>query len=122
VRHGPINPGPLDDLIASSFRSGAYTATTLSESTTFYRVYGGGAKKIGSYWTRTKPAGPFQSQLDYALAPQWGNTANNMVTIRVPKGVTIYEGFAAPQSTGVGHLYGGGNQVFIPRVNPTWIQ
>jgi hypothetical protein len=35
----------------------------------------------------------------------------------VPSGRTVYEGFAAPQ----GGLVGGGSQVVIPNVNPTWI-
>ncbi len=99
-----MNPGPLDDATAATFRSGSYTATTTSETTTLYRVYGGNAGKLGPYWTRTKPSGPLQSQLDSALAPQWGNTAENVVRIQVPKGTAIYEGAAAPQSTGVGQI------------------
>ena len=31
--------------------------------------------ELGPYWTRTKPLGPLQSQLDSALVPKWGNTA-----------------------------------------------
>ncbi|MEQ3695553.1 MAG: RHS repeat-associated core domain-containing protein [Pseudomonadales bacterium] len=122
VRHGPTNPGPLADDVAATFRGGSYTATTTSETTTLYRVYGGSAGKLGPYWTRTKPSGPLQSQLDSALNPQWGNTANNVVSIKVPKGTQIFEGAAAPQPTGVGQILGGGNQVYIPRVNPKWIQ
>ena len=117
-----MNPGLLDDAVASTFRSGTYTANTLSEGTMLYRVYGGNAGKIGSYWTRTKPSGPLQSQLDSALAPQWGNSASKIVSMRVPKGTTIYEGSAASQSTGVGQILGGGGQVYIPNINPNWIQ
>ena len=69
-----------------------------------------------------KPTGPLQSQLDSALAPQWENTATKVVSMRVPKGATIYEGAAASQSTGVGQIIGGGSQVYIPKVNPKWIQ
>ena len=101
----------LDDATAATFRGGSYTAMTTSETITLYRVYGGNAGKLGPYWTRTKLSGPLQSQLDSALAPQWGNTANNVVSIRAPKGSTIYEGAAAPQSTGVGQILGGGDQV-----------
>jgi RHS repeat-associated protein len=122
VRYGPTNPGPLDDAAAATFRSGSYTVTTVSKTTTLHRVYGGSAGKLGHYWTRTKPSGPLQSQLDSALAPQWGNTAQHVVNIRVPKGTTIFEGAAAPQSTGVGQILGGGNLVYIPRVDPKWIQ
>jgi hypothetical protein len=40
-----------------------------------------------------------------------------VAAIRVPAGTTIYEGFAAPQ----GGLVGGGSQVFIKNVDPSWI-
>ncbi len=122
VRYGPMNPGPLPDDIADTFRSSSYTGITLSVNTTLYRVYGGSAGPIGSYWTRTMPAGPLQSQLDSALAPQWGNTATGISTIQVPSGTTIYEGFAAPQSTGVGSILGGGSQVYIPNVDTNWLR
>lgn len=41
VRHGPLNPGPLPEAVANTFRSGSYTANTLGEATTLYRVHGG---------------------------------------------------------------------------------
>ena len=68
--------------------------------------------------TRTPQNGGLQSQVDLALNPQWGNNATSVTTVIVPKGTTIYEGFAAPQ----GNLVGGGNQVYIPaeRLNPIW--
>jgi len=118
IRWGPLNgPGPLGADTAATFRGGSYTESALSEDTTLYRVYGGNAGPLGSYWTRTAPAGPLQSTIDSALNPAWGNTAQNVSTIVVPKGTTIYEGFAAPQ----GGLLGGGSQVYIPKVNPTWL-
>lgn len=122
VRYGPHNAGPLDDAIASTFRSSSYTMSELSEATTLYRVYGGQAGKLGSYWTRTRPAGPLQSQLDSALNPAWGNSATSVATARVPAGTTIYEGAAAAQPiAGGGSLLGGGSQVYIPRVDPAWL-
>lgn len=121
VRYGPTNPGPLSEAVANTFRGGSYTATTLAEETTLYRIYGGSAGPMGSYWTRAAPTGPLQAQLDLALIPSWGNTATKVSTIRVPAGSTIYEGFAAPQATGVGELLGGGSQVFVPKVNPGWL-
>jgi RHS repeat-associated protein len=113
----PVNPGPLPSSIASTFRSASYEAKILEESTAFYRVYGGKADKIGKYWTRNPPRGALQSKIDLALKSEWGNTANKTVTIRAPKGITIYEGIAAPQ----GGFVGGGNQVFILKVDPDWI-
>lgn len=60
---------------------------------------------FGSCWTRSSPTGPLQSQIDSALLPQWGNTAQHATQIRVPPGTTIYEEIADPQ----GDLVGGGN-------------
>lgn len=112
-----MNEGPLPEAIANTFRSGTYTEIVTQEETTLYRVYGGKAGQLGSYWTTTKPQGPVQSIIDSALDQSWGNTATNVVTINVPKGTTIYQGFAAPQ----GGLVGGGVQVYIERVDPSWI-
>jgi hypothetical protein len=117
VKFGPHVEGPLSGDVASTFRGGSYSQTTLGADTTLYRVYGGNAGELGSYWTRTPPSGPLQSTIDSALNPAWGNTAQNVATIKVPAGTTIYEGFAAPQ----GGLVGGGSQVFIPKVNPGWV-
>ena len=49
---------------------------------------------FGSCWTRSSPTGPLQSQIDSALLPQWGNTAQHATQIRVPPGTTIYEEIA----------------------------
>ena len=75
------------------------------------------AGQLGGYWTITKPRGPVQSIIDSAFNPSCRNNATNVVTIKVPKGTTIYQGFAAPQCGPVG----GGVQVYIERVNPSWI-
>ena len=56
--------------------------------------------------------------IDSALDQNWGNTATRVVTARVAAGTTIYEGAAAAQRG----LVGGGNQIYIPRVDPAWIQ
>jgi len=117
VRYGPMNQGPLAPEVANTFRSGTYTATKLSEATTLYRVYGGRAAQLGKYWTRVSPAGPVQAIIDLALKPIWGNSAVNVVKIQVPAGTTIFEGYTAAQ----GALVGGGQQVVVPRVDPTWV-
>jgi hypothetical protein len=116
VRHGPMNPGPLAADIANTFRGGSYTAVTSSKPTTLYRVYSGN-KELGSYWTRTKPTGPVQSIIDSALDPAWGNRATRWVQVQVPADSTLYEGAAAAQRG----LVGGGSQVFVPRVDASWV-
>jgi hypothetical protein len=60
--------------------------------------------------------------MDSALNPAWGNTAEQVATIRVPAGATIYEGATESQAlSSGGSLLGGGNQVYIPRVDPSWL-
>ena len=113
----PLSGGPLADDIASTFRSGTYTQVRLGESITLYRVYSAGGNAAGSYWTPIKPNGPLQSVIDSALDQNWGNTATRFVEATIPRGTTIYHGFAAAQRG----LVGGGAQVYIPRVNPSWI-
>ena len=118
-RWGPATgAGPLGEDVAKTFRGGSYTEMETTEAVALYRVYGGKAGELGSYWTKTPPGGPLQSRIDSALEPKWGNTMEKVTKITVPKGTTIYDGFAAPQ----GGLLGGGSQVIIPKVDPSWVQ
>lgn len=121
---GPHNgAGPLGPELARTFRSATYVETKLVRDTVFYRVYGGRAGELGSYWTRVRPQGTLQSQMDSAILPEWGNTGSRIATIRVPQGTIVYEGVAAGQtgSSGLPNLLGGGSQVYIPRVDPKWV-
>ena len=112
----PSVPDPLASI------ADLHDEVLLSQDTLLYRVYGGEAGPIGGYWSRTAPSGPMQAKVDSALNPAWGNLATDVSTIRVPAGTTIYEGAAAAQPlTGGGSLLGGGNQVFIPRVDSAWL-
>jgi filamentous hemagglutinin len=115
----PINPGPLAKDIANTFRSATYTENIAEGQITLYRSYGGTAGELGSFWTRTKPTGPMQSTIDNALSPAWGNTAEKVSSMTIPKGTRFYEGVVAPQ----GNLVGGGNQIYIPEefLNPDWL-
>jgi hypothetical protein len=73
---------------------------------------------MGQYWTTIRPSGPLQAQIDLALKPECGNTATQVTTIRGPAGQTIYQGAAASQG---GAQIGGDSQVFILRVDPSWV-
>ncbi len=121
----PVNgPGPLGEEVAKTFRSATYNERVLDEPLTLYRVYGGKAGEISPYWTATKPSGPLQSKMDSALLSEWGNTATNTATITVPKGTTIFEGFAGSQigkQNPYENVMGGGNQIYIPKVDPNWL-
>ena len=110
------------------FRS--YFETVLEEPVKLYRVYGGTAKKLSRFWSRTKPTGPGQAVFDGALDPDWGNTAQRWIEITVPKGTKIYEGIVSEvalrrgqQQIATGKLLGGGSQVYINQevISPTWI-
>lgn len=119
IKHyGPMNKGPLPESIAKTFRGGSYSEVILQQETTFYRVYGGSADKIGMFWTKVKSTGALQAKIDLALKTEWGNTAENLVKINVPAGTKVYEGFAEAQG---GYLVGGGSQVVIPRIDPKWV-
>ena len=89
----------------------------MKSDTTLYRVYGGTAEKMGMYWSKMKPMGPLQSRIDLAIKTEWGNTAEKVIEIRVPAGTKIFEGFAESQGAG---LVGGGSQIVIFDVNPSW--
>ncbi len=121
---GPMNPGPLADDVARTFSGGTYTQKVLTQDTTFYRVHGGDAGKVGSFMSRTPQNGAMQSQIDLALNPAWGNSAISVTKVTVPKGTVIYEGSAASQSIngGAGSLLGGGNQIYRPKgaLNSSW--
>jgi hypothetical protein len=99
-----------------TFRSSTYDEVRLSEDRTFYRDYSDPNRRLSAFWTREPSSGPFQSILDSAILPEWGNRAEHTVTIRVPAGTTVYEGPTAPQ----GGLVGGGDQTVIPKVDPAW--
>lgn len=112
AEYNPLNPGPLSPNVANTFRSGTYREVITTEPVTLYRVFGGSAGPDGAYWTRTKPEGPVQSIIDSALNPEWGNPATSVIKLDVPPGTRFYEGVAAPQ----GGLVGGGNQIYLPKV------
>jgi hypothetical protein len=99
-----------------TFRSSTYDEVRLSEDRVFYRDYSDPNRRFSAFWTREPSAGPFQSILDSAILPEWGNRAEHTVAIRVPAGTTVYEGPTAPQ----GGLVGGGDQTVIPHVKEAW--
>jgi hypothetical protein len=116
VRHGPINPGPLEAEVGETFRSASYTARTSARPIDLYRVYSDPKRMLGPYWSRTPPSGPLQATIDAALLPEFGNEATRVIHIQVPTGETIFEGYAARQRLRLG----GGSQVYLLRVDPSW--
>ena len=91
-----------------------------------YRTYSTDDRQLGSFWTTNKPTGPIQATIDSAIDPAWGNTPKKWIEIEVPRGQTLYLGHAAALRPGVAGsvsatLPGGGSQVFIERVDSSWI-
>ncbi len=117
IQYNPLNKGPLADEIAQTFRSGTYTERIKPNPTKLYRVVDPGIKSDGNYWTSSKPTGPVQSIVDSSLDPKWGNKATGYVEMTLPSGETFFEGFSASQ----GGLVGGGNQIYVPKVDPKWV-
>lgn len=119
----PAKPCPLDEKTANTFRGGSYTETILGKDTLLYRNYQQAERKLGapgerfSYWSRTNTSGT-QAIIDRAIpVSRYGNRAEYVVTIRVPKGTRIYEGAARGLDKGA---VGGGNQIVLERVRPQW--
>jgi Zn-dependent protease with chaperone function len=134
VRYNPLNPGPLHRMqvapggafVSDTFRSGSYSGVINEDPIKLYRTYSTDDRQLGSFWTTQKPTGPFQATIDSAIDPAWGNTPRMWIEIEVPRGQTLYVGQAAAVRPGMvgavsATLPGGGSQVFIERVDSSWI-
>jgi hypothetical protein len=115
LRHGPLNPGPLETDVAETFRSASYTARRLAQPKDLWRAYSVKKRKLGAYWTDIQPRGPLQTSIDSALHPSFKNAATKVVHIRVPAGTTVYEGSAGPKG-----YPGGGPQFLLKKRPPSW--
>ena len=130
-RFNPINKGILHDveiagveegtkvLVADTFRSSSYFKVAMDEELILYRaqtkISKGVEPRLGHFWTRTKPGTNLSSKIDLALVSEWKNSANEIVTIKIPKNtkLDIFEGIAGEQVTKSEKLLGGGSQVYI---------
>ncbi|WP_368859397.1 WXG100 family type VII secretion target [Curtobacterium citreum] len=145
-RWTPVERGPLSGEVADTahtFRSGTYNEVLVTnrESTLYRSVNGDSKYPIGEFWGKTEPSGPFATQQEFALRPEWHadpttpgvNTplpqADQYLQADMPVGTRVYEGPAAPQSsmswspdtdsTLYGNAFqqtpGGKEQVYLPR-------
>lgn len=124
----PSAPCPLPEKIGrhdvgASFVGGSYDEVILGQETVLYRAYHDPKLKFGepsqsfSFWTRSKEKGT-QAVVDSAIpVSSSGNTAEQVVAVRLPKGTRVYEGQAAAIERGPA---GGGNQVIVERVKQEW--
>lgn len=94
-----------------NFRGGSYLITTPKDDfLVLHRLHGGPANEVGQYWTVDQRDGNEAFRFDMAVSRNW-NSLQARSSLLVPKGVLMYEGFAASQ----GPYFGGGWQVFIPQ-------
>lgn len=119
----PAAPCPLDEKTANTFRGGSYKEVILGRDTTLYRAYHNPDRKFGdpsgqvSYWSRSDATGT-KAVVDRGIeVSRYGNTANRLVAIKVPKGTRVYEGIAHGIHKGP---IGGGNQIILNKVKPEW--
>ena len=119
----PAVPCPLPAKTANTFKGGSYDEVILGGDTVLYRVFHEPAHRFGmpgerfSYWSRSDARGT-QAAVDSAIdVSKYGNTAERLVAVRVPRGTRVYEG--KTQSIERGPI-GGGNQVVVDGVRPGW--
>lgn len=91
---------------------GAPQEVRLAQATTFYRVWGGDSRQLGSWLSPDKPTSRLQVRTAMALPPQ--NTAEFWCEVVVPAGTLMRTGVAAPA---FGHA-GGGRQVQLLELIP----
>ena len=119
----PAAPCPLDEKTANTFRGGSYKEVILGRDTVLYRAYHNPARKFGdpsgrvSYWSRSDAKGT-KAVVDSGIeVSRYGNTADRLVAIKVPKGTRVFEGNTHSIHKGP---IGGGNQVILNKTRPEW--
>src|SRR5262249_13499638 len=120
-KFGPGNPGPLKPTVVQSFAGETYGQWETTQPVEMVRVWGGKSAKLGRFLTGIDQIDPLtreQAIRVLALAPDFGNTAENITEFMVPEGTVFYEGRVAPQ----GDLPGGAWQIFLPDLPPEdWV-
>ena len=113
-----MNPGPLSEDVAKTFAGGRYSKVVVGDkgfgADALYHVYGGRSPPVGKDGTFYSPIpqrGGIQSQIDLALRPEWGNTAQNVICVYLKPGTVMYVGTAASQG---GFWVGGTPQIYVP--------
>ena len=109
------DPCPLTNDISSDFGH-SYDEVALNKDTILYRSYHSPAAMPDAAWWKRSPTKSTSAIIGNAIPTEYGNHADQMVKIRVPKGQTIYEGKSAAH----GGLVGGDDQVFLKNVDLSW--
>lgn len=106
---------PLPDELAAvalTFLGQTCTKTVLTTAQTFYRYYSSDSNRIGRYLTTDNFTESNQVIRGLALNQAWGNQARRQLSVTLPAGTTVYQGFVAPQSPSACYP-GGAQQTFV---------
>lgn len=103
---------PLPIKVAITFSNAQCRAVKLQMPQTFFRYYSNEEHKKGNYLTTEQYSTNVEAMVRLALPPNFQNKATKMVSVTLPAGITVYQGFVAPQSP-VSCYIGGGQQTFI---------
>ena len=107
-----------------SFLDGKYRTVKTNKTIYLYRTYGGEAGKLGSYATTSPASTKAEARQNLALLPEWNNTIEEEVVLKIPEGTKLNIGKVGPQiSHENGMLYpGGADQIkIIGRWPETWV-
>jgi hypothetical protein len=108
---------------AQNFQGGIAERIVLDQAITVYRVHGGGAGKVGSWLSGDIIKSKLILRKRLALKQEWGNSITKLTEVTIPKGTAIWRGKAAGQLQKNGkYLKGGGDQIFIDVVDPSWFK
>jgi len=105
----------LNEKDVNSFLDGQYYSVITNEDLFLYRTYGDKAGPLGRF-TTTKPATTqAETRKSLALLPEWHNSIEREVTIKIPKGTKLNIGKVGPQVSRIdGRCYpGGADQIMI---------
>lgn len=107
----PVYAQPVAGQLVEAWAAG-YQEYETTEERTFYRVFGGGASRLGAWMSPVPPRTTASVRADMALPPE--NTAEFVSIVTVPPGTRIRIGRAAPAFG----QPGGGEQVQLLELIP----
>lgn len=89
----PVYAQPPAGQVVEAWIAG-YQEYETAEERTYYRVFGGGASRLGAWMSPVPPQSAARVRADMALPPE--NTAEFVAVVTVPAGTLIRIGRAAP--------------------------
>ncbi len=95
-----VEPGPLDDNLATTFSGGRYKVVQLEQDTVLYR--GGTADQpLGQFFSEDSPQSVLQTRVDKAVLPTWPGGGTSLLdtsfAVKIPAGTQVYVGEVGSQ-------------------------